>query len=109
MIYIEVDENETVKYIHYMPLDDSYGLGKSEEELKETGYLVDEIPEPQIKEGFISIAKYNKKENKVWYEYEVEEEKEEDSIKEVKAQMQGLQQALAEVTLMMMGGGNNGI
>lgn len=103
MIYIEIDENETVKYIHYMPLDESYGIGKSEEELKETGYLVEEIPEPPIKEGFISIAKYSRKDNKVWYEYEIEEEKE-DNIKEIKAEMQGLQQALAEVTIMMMGG-----
>ena len=44
MIYIET-KNEIIVYEHYMPFDPKYGLGKSEEELKQTGYLVDSIPE----------------------------------------------------------------
>ena len=44
MIYIET-KNEIIVYEHYMPFDPKYGLGKSEEELKETGYLVESIPE----------------------------------------------------------------
>ena len=53
MIYLETNEKNVVVYIHYMPLDEKYGLGKTEEELKETGYLVDSVPEysEEIPEG----------------------------------------------------------
>lgn len=53
MIYIEVNENTVVTYQHFMPFDHVYGLGKSEEELRKTGYMVDSIPEykDEIPEG----------------------------------------------------------
>lgn len=44
MNYIETT-NGKVTFTHYLPLDPVYGLGKTEAELLETGYLVEEIPE----------------------------------------------------------------
>lgn len=53
MTYFEISQQNAVSYIHYMPFDPKYGLGKSEEELKKTGYLVDSLPEysEEIPEG----------------------------------------------------------
>ena len=44
MNYIETT-NRKVTFIHYLPFDPEYGLGKTEAELLETGYLVEAIPE----------------------------------------------------------------
>ena len=44
MIYIRT-ENGRITFTHYMPFDPVYGLGKTEEELKKTGYLVESVPE----------------------------------------------------------------
>ena len=44
MNYIETT-NGKVTFTHYLPFDPVYGLGKTEAELLETGYLVEEIPE----------------------------------------------------------------
>lgn len=44
MNYIETT-NGKVTFTHYMPFDPVYGLGKTEEELKKTGYLVESVPE----------------------------------------------------------------
>lgn len=45
MIYIETDSNNRVFFTHYVPLDPVDGMGKTEEELRKTGYLVDSLPE----------------------------------------------------------------
>lgn len=44
MNYIETT-NGKVTFTHYLPFDPVYGLGKTEEELKKTGYLVESVPE----------------------------------------------------------------
>ena len=61
MIYIET-KNKIITYTHYMPFDPEFGLGKSEEELKKTGYLVESIPEEysgEIPEGKMPELHYN--------------------------------------------------
>ena len=68
MNYIEVNENGKVNFIHYLPFDEVEGLGKTEEELLETGFLLDEIPEPEGIEGKNAIAYYTA-EKGFWYEY----------------------------------------
>lgn len=46
MKYFEYDKNTgKVVFIHHMPFDEKDGLGKTEEELRQTGVLVDELPE----------------------------------------------------------------
>lgn len=44
MNYIETT-NGKVTFTHYLPFDPVYGLGKTEAELLETGYLVESVPE----------------------------------------------------------------
>lgn len=44
-IYIEVN-NETVTKVHYMPFHEKHGMGKTEQELLQTGLLVESIPTP---------------------------------------------------------------
>ena len=60
MNYIETT-NGKVTFTHYLPFDPVYGLGKTEEELKKTGYLVEEIPEytGEIPEGKAPELRYN--------------------------------------------------
>ena len=43
MIYIRT-KNGRITFTHYMPFDPVYGLGKTEAELLETGYLVEAVP-----------------------------------------------------------------
>lgn len=45
MIYFETNSEQMVTSIHYMPFDPEYGMGKTEEELQASGYLVESLPE----------------------------------------------------------------
>ncbi len=65
--FITVEETK-VQLIHFMPFDAKDGLGMTEEELLKVGFLVDEIPEPQVVEGKIAEAHYTI-EKGFWYEY----------------------------------------
>ena len=58
-----------IELIHYKPFDKKEGLGKTEEELLQIGALVDEIVEPENKEGFFAKPFYDKKTNTVYFEY----------------------------------------
>ena len=44
MVYIQTTDGR-ITFTHYMPFDPVYGLGKTEAELLETGYLVEAVPE----------------------------------------------------------------
>lgn len=73
MIYIEyVPETDTkglVNFIHYKPLDDIDGLGKTEEELSMTGVLVVSLPELEQREGHTAKLYINPQTKELWYEY----------------------------------------
>jgi hypothetical protein len=58
-----------VGFVHNMPFDEEYGLGKTEDELRQIGALVDEIPEPEQIEGKMAVMYYNPQTNRVYYEY----------------------------------------
>lgn len=60
MIYIQT-KNEIITYTHYMPFDPKFGLGKTQEELLQTGYLVESIPEysGEIPEGKMPELHYD--------------------------------------------------
>lgn len=61
-------ENTKVMFTHFMPFDEKYGMGKTEEELLKEGYLIDEIPEPEHQEGKIAEAHYMPEQG-YYYEY----------------------------------------
>ncbi len=69
---------------------------------KERAVAVEELPIKETLAGKTPIIKVDKKKEKVWWEY-VDSPKSIE-FQEINTQLQGLQQALAEVTLMMMGG-----
>ncbi|OAT71865.1 hypothetical protein [Parageobacillus thermoglucosidasius] len=61
--YFEYDRNTgEVTYIHYMPFDEKYGLGKTQEELEQTGVLIDDIPPAPTEQapiGKLYVLKYD--------------------------------------------------
>ncbi len=60
MVYIQTTDDK-VTFTHYLPFDPVYGLGKTQEELLETGYLVEAVPEyaGEIPEGKLPELRYD--------------------------------------------------
>ena len=58
-----------IELIHYMPFDKEHGFGKTEQELLQEGHLVDEIPEPENREGYIAKPCWDDINKKIYYEY----------------------------------------
>ena len=70
-IYIEVGNNHIVTKVHRFPFDPKYGLNMSKEELENNnGVFVDEVPDPDMKEGKRAVMKYNSDTGQVYYDYE---------------------------------------
>ncbi|MGV3267066.1 hypothetical protein [Cytobacillus pseudoceanisediminis] len=59
MIYIQVNDRKEVEFIHHMPFDETHGLGKTQEELKQSGLFVESIPEAMDQAGKYPILKYD--------------------------------------------------
>lgn len=61
MVYFETSGNGAVVYQNYMPFDPKFGLGRTQEELLKTGYLVDSIPKysGEVPEGKMPELHYN--------------------------------------------------
>jgi len=87
-----------VGLIHNMPFDPVHGLGKSEEELRQIGVLVEDLPQPEIREGKIAVLYCNPATNTVYYEYE-------DGPLTEQERIVMLEQAILELTILL-GGGN---
>ena len=66
--FIQLDGGK-VTLIHHMPFDPVQGLGKSEAELGQMGVLLETIPEPEQREGFIPLPYYTP-ERGFYYQYE---------------------------------------
>lgn len=60
MIYIQTTDGK-VTFTHYLPFDPVYGLGKTQAELLETGYLVEAVPEyaGEVPEGKAPELRYD--------------------------------------------------
>lgn len=67
MIYVSISDGQP-SFIHNLPFDEVYGLGKTAEELKQTGILVESLPEAQPQEGQDAFLKYSETEG-LYYEY----------------------------------------
>lgn len=66
--FITANSEGKVQLIHSMPFDVVNGLGKTEAELLQMGYLLDKVPEPEHIEGKIPTAHYTA-EKGFYYEY----------------------------------------
>lgn len=87
-------ENTKVVYTHFMPFDEKDGLKKTEEELLQEGYLIDEIPEPDRQEGKIAEAHYTPEQG-YYYEYvDAPEPKPQGDIAALRAEVDELKRQL---------------
>ena len=96
--FIQDEKGLRIGFVHYRPFDEKVGMNLFEETLRQMGALVDEIPEPEQREGKIPVMYYDPENNKIYYEYEDKPLTPEERITQ-------LEQALLELT-MLLGGGN---
>jgi len=71
MIFIKTNDVNDVVFCHTDPFHETYGLGKTEEELRAEGFLVDylkELPTAEKRKGYRGITCFG--ENKFWFRYE---------------------------------------
>lgn len=67
MIYVQIINNETGMR-HYQPFHETNGMGKTAEELEQTGILVEALPEAQPQEGQEAVLKYSETDG-LYYDY----------------------------------------
>lgn len=70
MIFVIVNKNNKVEFIHFKPFDKVDGLRKAKEELEKEGVLVENIPTPERIDGKQSTLYCNPVTKELWYEYE---------------------------------------
>jgi hypothetical protein len=80
MIYFELNSDGSVGLIHYQPFDPENGLGKTQDELLQTGFLVDSIPEATPQEGKTPILHFNSSNKTFYYDYVINPPSEIDRI-----------------------------
>lgn len=74
MIFIKTNELSDVVFCHTDPFHETYGLGKTTEELREEGFLVDylkELPQAEKRKGYRGITCFDA--NKFWFRYVLQE------------------------------------
>ena len=107
MIYIQT-KNEVVTFVHYMPFDKTYGMHKTEKELKSTGFLVDAIPnyEGEVPDNKTAELHYNGAE----FSYVLidKPKSREDAMKEKLTSLEAQQEATNEAILGLMNMINSG-
>lgn len=59
MKFIRTDETGKVIFQHNFPFDQVIGLGKTEEELRLEGFIIDSIPEPEQIDGKTVVTYYS--------------------------------------------------
>jgi hypothetical protein len=104
-LYKVTEDKYKIGFIHYMPFDETNGLGKTKEELLQTGALVELPQEPQPQEGKIPVMYYNSVNNTAYYE--MEDIKPQPKTKEEQLQDQVDQLALTVLQLQSQIGGVN--
>ncbi len=82
--FIQDEKGLRIGFVHYKPFDEKVGMNLPEETLRQMGALVDEIPEPEQREGKIPVMYYNPETNTVYYEYENRPLSPEEEIKYLK-------------------------
>ena len=103
MIYVEIINNE-IGMTCYKPFDKKDGLGKTREELEQTGLVVEALPTPETIDGKVANLKYNPTNKSLYFEYV-------DILPTPKTEMELLQekvalqeQSILELSMMVTGG-----
>lgn len=73
--FIKHEQNK-ITLIHYQPFDKKNGLGKTEEELLQEGILVNEIPQPEKREGYYASAFWDNDKKEIYFKYFLIDEEE---------------------------------
>lgn len=102
MIFMKIENGELTGYINYQPFHEKYGLGKTQEELLQSGILVDSVPKPEQIEGKVPVLKYDG--TNLYYEYQ---DAPIDEMTALKRQVAEQEQAIMELTALLSGGGVN--
>lgn len=69
LIYVKLNSDSHIESIHYMPFDETHGLGKTKEELEsEGGIFVESVPEPENRPGKSATLKFSETDG-LYYEY----------------------------------------
>lgn len=70
MIYCElIKGTNEVSWTHHKPFDEKYGLGKTREELEQTGVFVETMPEFEERIGKIPVRKVNFETMTIYYDF----------------------------------------
>lgn len=94
--YIEIDKNNKVLYA----LSDFTLLGKTEEQLLETGYIVDSVPQVPPMQGKDGMLYYNPETKEFYFEYVDRPLTPQEEIESLKAQNAQMLLVLVEGGLM---------
>jgi hypothetical protein len=98
MIFLKYETDTlNVSFIHNMPFHPDFGLGKTQEELEQEGFLLESVPISEEKKGFFSIMKYNPSTKTVFFEYEANPISEKEEIQQIKEQQVLMQQAIDDL------------
>ena len=68
-VYLRIGKNNIVECIHRAPFDPTNGLQMTRDELEKTGVFVDSVSDPEMREGYRAVAKYNSDTKSVYYDY----------------------------------------
>lgn len=101
--FLEINENNLIIRTNHKPFDEGvFGEHKTKEELLKIGYLVDEIPMPGYKKGYITKQYFNPLTKEFSEEYVISEEKTEMELLQEKVALQ--EQSILELSMMVTGG-----
>lgn len=89
------DDKYRVGFIHYQPFDPLNGLNKTKEELEQSGFFIDSLPEPEHIEGKIPVLYADPENKRVYYEYV-------DKPITIDKRVEDLEQFAADLTYQLM-------
>lgn len=97
MIFLKIDnETQQVTFVHLAPFDALVGLGKSSDELKNEGLLVESLPKPVHIEGKTAVLKVDPQSHELYFDY-VDTHVEENELEKIKQKQDLMQQAIDEL------------
>lgn len=98
MIYVKLNDDNTISFIHYVPFDEEYGLNKTASELiaNGEGLLVEELPIAQSCPDKIATLKYNGTE--LYYDY-VDDKNPVSEIEQLQNEIDSLKAGKEELTI----------
>lgn len=98
--------NYIVGGVHYKPFDEEDGLGKTAEQLRENGILVDTIPQGNGSGQFkLEEMHVNPLTKDIWYEYLDKDLTQEELFQQANQKVSVLEKTVADLEFQLMMGG----